>query len=576
MIKRAYAQGPTTVELVAPGTKTAQHCEPSAARTFLENLCPDPRYTFVLVNAMGYSEYYGANSNTDWYGYNPHLDFNGLLNAWPGIGADSTEDAMKAKAWGYGYPCFYNAACYAHHRNTDPQRLGFGDVIFVAPNPHMKRIELVMRVFNEEAKAKGHTNFLDRLQAGERVDVSMGAKVPFDLCSVCTDWAAVKEAWKTFDPTKHAHPGIAILLYHKTVKPIRGLAVTKADYCSCMKTQRGKILSTGEKIFVFNDFPRFFDISFVWIGADRTARAMGYLGPNGPGITPRAVPQVNLTSLLSSIFQARPKTASILKEIDEGHVIDTVQSDAETAPTMSSTVLDTMSKTVGAKSLLSTLAGLGVVVKPDEFQTIVLAGLPQGSDMIRNLVKSKFVFDAHTPRIDDEFGVDPNSFDASLGQKLSFLLGSRSGFSPYLEPRLEDKTALLLPQAALLKVAKSAVLDDIGAKYNGYRLSVLEKSAELFPRVTDIDPSLLASKTASMAPLLLGLGPVIHFISSHLRQKSEEGKQLGMVGKFLADNPTFTTVATVGAALRTAMKVQQMGGLGAAAKTLVSAAAKLF
>ncbi|WP_460990863.1 hypothetical protein, partial [Staphylococcus aureus] len=33
---------------------------------FIARLRPDPRYMFTLVNAMGYSEFYGPNSNKDW------------------------------------------------------------------------------------------------------------------------------------------------------------------------------------------------------------------------------------------------------------------------------------------------------------------------------------------------------------------------------------------------------------------------------------------------------------------------------------------------------------------------------
>jgi intein/homing endonuclease len=958
IIKRAYSEGLELPEILEPGTKVATYATPSAARSYIAGLEPDPLYTYVLVNAMGYSEYYGANSNTDWYGYNPNLDFNGLLHAWDGIGQDHETDRMKGKAWTYGYPCFYNATCFAHHRNTDPQQLGFGDVVFVAPNSHMKRVELVMRVFNEEAKKKGHTNFLDRLRAGERVDVSMGAKVPFDLCvrpdtlvrsedgwvpaesirvgdsvlthkgrlrkvtrtfrrqaedallcvrakgvpalevtgthpmlvvrqeqlrkclgsakgrrrrctpssgvctfcgnevslepqwvdakdlrvgdylvapreelgavqvdpkrarllgywlgdghrvrrrtgkkkngphrlmgyaftvghleeahlvrlwdcvrdvsaneprihesgegraayqvvvydqetaqwlchagadaeynkrvnekvfswkresllellggwidtdgsfdhdkglvristvsrglaldcqrilrllgvpatittakqaggyvptkeyhysvaitkhhihrlalweraekvgvveacaqgtevlvvgdavlhpvfalrqstyegdvvnfsveedesyvaegvsthncSVCTDWDAVKTAWKTFDAKKHAHPGIAILLYHKAVKPIRGLAVTKADYCVHMREQRGKILPTGQKVFVYNDFPRFFDISFVWIGADRTARAMWFLGPEGSTPTPRERPALDLTALLSSLL--RSKTAAMLKDIEGGHVVEAVGSDAECSPTMGTEALVGMSRLFGPKSVMSTLAGLGIVLKPQEFQTVTLAALPQGPEMVKRLAEKSLVFDAHRPQIDNEFAVSADDFLPELAEKSAVLMASRSGFAPYLSDRLENKVAGLYPTPKL-KVASGDVLDDLAAKYNGYRLSVLEKSAELFPLAGSADIALLTEKTANWSRLLLGLGPVIHFVSSHFRQKAEEGKQLGAVGKFVADNPTFTTMATVGAALRAVMGVQKAGGLGAAAKTLLSAATKLI
>ena len=40
----------------------------------------------------------------------------------------------------------------------------------------------------------------------------------------------------------------------------------------------GRILDDGRRIGVINTYPRFFDISFVFIGADKTAKVMMKLG----------------------------------------------------------------------------------------------------------------------------------------------------------------------------------------------------------------------------------------------------------------------------------------------------------
>lgn len=171
------------MEILHPGherTKTANIAGPVQA--FIDKLEPAPGVTYALVSAMSYSEYFGPNSNTDWYGHNKHLNFNGLLHQWPEFGREPELDAIKGRNWPHGYPCFYAATAYAHHRNTDPKSLGFGDVVFVYANPHMKRIELVIRIFNDEAEKKGHRSIIDRIERNERVDVSMGAKIPFDAC----------------------------------------------------------------------------------------------------------------------------------------------------------------------------------------------------------------------------------------------------------------------------------------------------------------------------------------------------------------------------------------------------------
>lgn len=572
MIKYAKYSGTDILEVVEPGTKVASGQPWSAARQFIGRLEPDPRYTYALVNAMGYSEFFGANSNTDWYGYNQPLDFNGLLHAWDGIGNDVEVDRMRAKQWAYGYPTFYNAACFAHHKNTDPQALGFGDVIFVAANPHMKRLELVMRVFNEEAKKKGHTNFLDRMRAGERVDVSQGCKVPFDLCSICTDWSTVHKAWGTFDPKRHLHPGIAVLTYHKTVAPIRGLAITSKDYCEHMKLMRGKTLPDGRKVFVYNDFPRFFDISFVWVGADRTARAMWFLSPEGSTVSNAPPPSANnLDQLFSRFFSSRPKIASLEKRIPDGFV-EAVQQEADAAPAIDGRALRAVAKQHGPNTLLSSLASLGIVLRPDEFQHVALANDDKDAALADFFEKRSLVF-PETAGVSDRLKVSSNFSSLELIHKLAGFAPARSGYDPFLMQRVE-RAKVAARQSVRTDSTDLPKLASIGDEYNGYRLSLLESAEELHGQGVLGLPDFM-SKTSSLgglgAGLLLGAGPVIHFLSAHLRSKEPE---LGGVGKFIANNPTFTTLVTIGALLRTAMAVTKAGGFGAVVRAFGQAALK--
>jgi hypothetical protein len=110
-------------------------------------------------------------------------------------------------------------------------------------------------------------------------DVSMGSRVPWDLCSICTDWKLYREALATYNPKEHKSPGEAVLKFHKRVKAhnnvgIRGLAVTRLEYCEHAKRNMNKILPDGRKVYVHNPYPRFFDISFVFTGADKTAKVM--------------------------------------------------------------------------------------------------------------------------------------------------------------------------------------------------------------------------------------------------------------------------------------------------------------
>jgi hypothetical protein len=944
-LKRAYLagehDGEPLVHLIKPGEMVKTSGLAPAAEKFISCLRPDPRYTYVLCNAMGYSEFFGANSNKDWYGYNPHLDFNGLLHAWPDIGQNVEADRMKGKGWPYGYPCYYGATVYAHHKNTDPQQLGFGDVIFATLNPEMKRIELVKRVFNDEAAKKGHTSILDRVRAGERVDVSMGCfkagamvtmadgtrkpieqiavgdsvrthtggtgrvtelhrrrykgeffeikpanedpfvatvehpfwaafgakdshrvwkqekphfdwvyakdldgavlsrpkitrttaagitppmarilgyylaeghivlnkkgeyagieltvnkadavneeiadlcaavgtqnapvwrqrenseesfaigiydpevaeacarlcgrysktkklaeevlyweeslqyqllgayfdgdgftadgdllcstasedlahqvreilfrlgiptsyqelrhragsgkstndtfewvisigkqwagqfaphcsrarvaevrktknifkdygdlwavpireyssfydeddvynfevegdnsyivngvaahncKVPFDFCSICTDWGRVKEAWRTYDESRHRHPGIAILEYHRKVRPIRGLAVTKVDYCQHMISEGGKVYPDGRKVFVYNDFPRFFDISFVWIGADRTARVMWHLSdPNAPKSVPRpgSPPPGTLERLLALIGS---KLSMMEKDIPGG-LAEAAFKDADTAPEVLDVrvVMRGSPTTDGVRRTLSTLAGLGIIPTPGEFQSMVLPTMPGGALVQKILDAKHAMFDTRGGGVDSTFAVDPALFDTKLADAYAPLMSERSSFAPFLHARLGEpgeKTASAKRAAYRGSDEVGQLAAKLASMYNGYRLSVLESAPELFPKVAshlDTDTLLDAQDSVrgkDLSSLLLGPAPMIQLISSHLRRNEDEGRQISTMSRMIANNPNFYAMSTIGAALRQVMGLDKSKGLAQAASSLVQEAGK--
>ena len=599
LIKRAFypgvQDGELTVQLIEPGemVKTASGLMP-AVQSFINTLRPDPSCIYALVNAMGYSEFFRSNSNNDWYGQNKHLDFNGLLHAPPNWGTDPAADMARGKKWYYGFPTYYNATVYAHHKNSNPDQLGFGEVIFVAPNPLMKRIELVLRVDREKAALRGRSNVLDRIQAHERVDVSMGAKVPLDMCSICTDWATVRKALDSFDPTRHIHPGIAVLHWHKR-NPIRGVSVTRADYCECMKTQKGMIFPDGRKVFVYNDFPRFFDISFVWIGADRTARVMWFLSdskePPPKTVSRQAMNPVYayLREMLQkkahvapSIITAMEKSAGgrilvkkseIEKEIPAAWVKN-LDLHAQAEPDLPGDVLADAVRRAGAQRTLSSLGGLGITLRPREFRAVIGQGMPDGPAAMRALANRED-FSTECSDIDDTYGVQEGHVLPDLMRSLMPMAPLRSLFTPELGPRLMHAAAPV--RSTRIIIIQSMPMAKLAAQYNGYRISLLEKAASVFPKYTEVwEPDVdmlmkVSSVPLGALPLLLGAGPVLHLLSAHLQEKKRQGQQLGTMANFIANNPTFTTMTTIGAGLRMAMGIRAAGGLGSAAVKVLGA-----
>lgn len=189
----------------------------------------------VLVNALGASEYYGANVNGDDFpeaalihDCRNHKDQQHPID-------DFTGKPIPP----YGYWTFLNALPFKHHQNKDPNR-AFGNVAVACWNPKMHRVELVVVLDKVLALQNGAQDVIDRILAGEYPDVSMGTRVPYDVCTICGNKSK-----------------------------------TRNDYCSCVKNiGLGKILDDGRRIAVINPHPRFFDISFVFIGADKTAKVM--------------------------------------------------------------------------------------------------------------------------------------------------------------------------------------------------------------------------------------------------------------------------------------------------------------
>ncbi|WP_394851053.1 hypothetical protein [Pendulispora rubella] len=150
----------------------------------------------------------------------------------------------------------------------------------------MKRVELVIRIDRPKCVAFGGMGLWQRLESGQCPDVSMGSRVPFDLCSICTDWDTYGRAQESFDVSVHRDPGAAVLQVHRELKRrsgngIRGLSITRADYCEHTRQHMNAVLPTGQKVFVYNDYPHFFDISFVFVGADKTAKVMMHLRGKG-------------------------------------------------------------------------------------------------------------------------------------------------------------------------------------------------------------------------------------------------------------------------------------------------------
>ncbi len=129
-------------------------------------------------------------------------------------------------------------------------------------------------------------------------------------------------------------------------------------------------------------------------------------------------------------------------------------------------------------------------------------------------------------------------------------------------------------------MVSNPALDNVGSMYNGYRLSVMEKAPELFPNAVPYLPGQGPAEAALTEPdperLLLGTGPMIHLLSSHLPQESDHGQSIGTMASIATKPHSFVALATIGVAIREALKWAKSKGLVDAAKSVVQIARKIL
>lgn len=223
---------------------------------------------------------------------------------------------------------------FKDHANSDPA-LKTGDVVASGHNDAMDRIELLAALDN-----KKYAEELAGLEKGKDIPVSMGSLQQYDTCSLC----------------KHQ-------------------AKTAADHCEHIRDHLGEVTSDGQKIFMENPDPGYFDLSTVWKPADRigyTIRKVALeLGPIGGhvladryGMSAMAHPKVAVLRRLASIEKLSPAVARRVS----------------TAPTDLSPVSKKQLKEAmaahGFDVTLDYLHGEGFVLSPRDFAEVIL-GAPK-------------------------------------------------------------------------------------------------------------------------------------------------------------------------------------------------------
>ena len=141
-----------------------KRAEASQVSKFLNSLQRKQLHTYLHINAMGASEYWGINRNGD----------------------NFPEEQLRK---------YYNtfvtspAHVFRHHVNKDPKR-SFGVVIFSFYNEDMHRVELIAECPDDLI-----SDAITRIKAGDFPSTSMACKTPYDVCSICGNKAHSRQEY---------------------------------------------------------------------------------------------------------------------------------------------------------------------------------------------------------------------------------------------------------------------------------------------------------------------------------------------------------------------------------------------
>jgi len=376
---------------------------------------PD-RY-YVVINALGSYEVWGANRNGD---------------AFPEAGL--THKSLRTDMGtvnDYGYKTFeYYAKFYKHHVNKDPKR-SFGEILYSYWNPILHRVELIVAI-----DVVTGADVIEDLENGINVAVSMGAKVKFDRCCICQHKSSTRKEYCIH------------LANHM------GDIVTK-ELADKWTKELGIIIIPGQQVFAFNDFPRFFDLSKVFIGADRTSYALGKAASLNKISSLALADAYGITDILVDKYAQVSKEGEIDKEIGalgpndiDGRVLSTEQDVAlkntidnkvkeaiVAEPSIPNNIIDSAAQSLPLGTILSTMLGMGIQPKPQEFQRIVLIKI-NAKPVADYLDDTSQVFDYKDDSQVQDVDISQNNFSDTLGKIFSGLMPERSAYPEFLEPRL--------------------------------------------------------------------------------------------------------------------------------------------
>ena len=145
------------------------------------------------------------------------------------------------------------------------------------------------------------------------------------------------------------------------------IARTRGEYCEHLRFFAGKALPDGRQVFSYNFFPRFFDISYVRVPADRSAWGLKKVA----NVTNAdiEIPRLKFYSKLAGLVKEEPADGETLGQAPVNpKLINFIKSRAKDQldHCREDPNLVGMAKGLKLKKVLASLSALGILLKPTE------------------------------------------------------------------------------------------------------------------------------------------------------------------------------------------------------------------
>lgn len=489
-----------------------------------------PNHAYILVTAMGDGETWGANKNGDFFPYDALL---GMQNSpvW-GLNPGKDERMEEKMQLKHRYKTFEDAYFFKHHKNKFGRDPHFGYVERAIWNPKMRTVLLIIGVDRHAAP-----DTAAKIDANELVAVSMGAKLPWDRCSICGS-------------------------QHKTL----------FQYCPHLKFEMGKILHDGRRVCAENLFPRFFDISEVTKPAFLAGMQLEKIAREGNvdfSIDLAEQYDIARHDYLFDKHAETEKNAVLYKQIP-AHIEGAIARVCQTEKDLPKRLMDELAK-LEPKEAWGALTRAGILVKPNEFAYILLKHSNK-DDLAEEFINKKAIISKATPkgldeRLHDLANIEITHKSEQIAKHIPQEVKSERSIGALNERVYQTDKGLRKQAEVYGAIGLGAILSGLYMLYRknaqssmlaykliGGGIGAMAVDSALSPqrdKYIGNDPYYTEAMNKEAGALktvgLAAAGFAAPYIASaHFQNKVERGEPVGMIGRAVANNPA--KLGIVGAA----------------------------